>query len=39
MDNRKLKPDLISIALVCALVFIGGVMVAGVLTQGVTSLS
>jgi len=32
MDDRQLKSDPLSIALICAFVFVGGVMVAGVLT-------
>jgi hypothetical protein len=30
MDDTQLKPDLVSIALICAFVFVGGVLVAGV---------
>jgi hypothetical protein len=32
MDDSQMKPDPLSIALVCAFVFVGTVMVAGVLT-------
>jgi hypothetical protein len=32
MGNRRPKTDALSIALVCAILFIGGVMVAGALT-------